>query len=142
MKRIVCIALAAVMLTGCGGNKKPDGLSDEAYENAKIAIETVDNYTSGKNDAESSAKELYNIEIDTERLSDSEYLLSLERDKDGNAIDSSEEFPKDVSVDMYIFDIRTTMSSISLDIKEEARTSMENMMIEEREKLENLIKDK
>lgn len=139
MKRILCIALAVVMLTGCGGNKKPDGLSDEAYENAKIAIETVDNYTSGKKDAESSAKELYNIEIDTERLYDSEYLLSLKRNENGHLIDSLDEFPKDISVTVYISDIRSAMSSLYLDIGIESRLFLEDTIIEEKDKLEDLI---
>lgn len=51
MKKVligIMVLILCVFTLGCGGNKKPDGISDDMYEKAVYAIKVVDLYLNGE----------------------------------------------------------------------------------------------
>ena len=63
MKRVVASFLVIILCLGlfaCGG--KPEGLSDNQYDAAIKAVETVDKYLDGKMDAEEANEVIDDIE--------------------------------------------------------------------------------
>lgn len=51
MKKVligIMVLMICVFIVGCGGNKKPDGVSDDMYEKAVYAIKVVDLYLNGE----------------------------------------------------------------------------------------------
>ena len=51
MKKVLIGIMALILCVfavGCGGNKKPDGVSDDMYEKATYAIKVVDLYLNGE----------------------------------------------------------------------------------------------
>lgn len=60
MKRIVCMLLVSALLlslVGCG-SKRMSGISDDAYDLGLAALETTDDFISGKIDAETARDNL------------------------------------------------------------------------------------
>lgn len=141
MKKILILLILCVLLVGCGKSEseKPQDISEEAYLDAIDAIEIVDAYSDEKCDAEKAIKDLYEIDVDTDSLLDSEYLMSLERNENNELIDEKMEYPRDISVYASIFDIQTQMSTLRLDIGEENKEKAVDSVMELRDELANKI---
>ncbi|MCM1237247.1 MAG: hypothetical protein NC489_44835 [Ruminococcus flavefaciens] len=61
LKKVIVISLCCILLVGCGGNKKPDDVSQETYDLAVYTIKVVDLYLNGEatlDDTYSKTKEM------------------------------------------------------------------------------------
>lgn len=111
MKRLILSIIAlSLILCGCGGDKKPDDISREAYEKAAETIDAIDLYLDEKTDLDKTLDKLYEIDVDVSL--DEEYMLSLERNENDELIDNTLEFPRDCAIYVDIFDIRTVISTL------------------------------
>lgn len=137
-KKLLLVVIMCCLLVGCG-NKKPDDVSDKAYSDAVKTIDIMGAYSDGKYDEEEIIHELYEIEIDTDKLFDEEYLNSLERNSEGELVDNSSQYPRDVSVYVDIVDIRIQMSTLELDIGENNKKDSINTAMEIKEELAETI---
>lgn len=131
MKKLLFVLAICCLIVGCGDKQEiPEGISEEAYSHATKTVKIMEDYSAGKLDGEETITELYEIEIDTDKLFDEEYFNSLERNSEGELVDNSSKYPRDVSVYVSILDIRTQMSTIRLDIKDEDKKESINLAME------------
>lgn len=71
MKKIIAILMMGIMLLyGCGGNGKPNGLSDEMYESAVYAIKAVDLYLNAESTIDDTKEKLNNILPEYENINE------------------------------------------------------------------------
>ena len=141
MKKTLILLISCVLLIGCGKSEseKPQDISEEAYLDALDAVEIADAYSDEKYDVEKAITDLYEIDVDTDSLLDSEYLMSLERNENNELIDEKMEYPRDISVYVSIFDIQTQMSTLRLDVGEENKEKAVDSVMELRDELADKI---
>lgn len=78
MKRVIACFLVIILCLGlfaCGG--KPEGLSDDQYDAAIKAVETVDKYLDGKMDSEEAYDEINSISHQFDRGEDDHINVGL-----------------------------------------------------------------
>lgn len=140
MKKLLVAMLCIILLMGCGnGEEKPEDISEKAYSDAIKTIDIMDKYLDGDSDLEELMDELYEIDIDVDSVTDVEYFSTLDQNENGEYIDNSAEYPRDVSIYFDILDIQNQMSTLMLDIPEENKNQAVEIATEIRDELADAI---
>lgn len=127
---IISLILACVLITGCGGNGKPENISDDIYEKAIEAITIFDSYKNGEINSEECFKELYGVDVESKLL----------EKKDGKwTYNGAEISDDDAEVYCGIVDLRINFPSPYLELNEEQINHLEEVTIEARNGLAEKI---
>ena len=141
MKKIIGIVICVLLLAGCGNKigEKPDDISEEAYEDAILAVNTIDSYKDNDVDLDQALDSIYEIDLDSDLLFDQEYYNSLSRNENNDLIDNNANYPRDVEIYYTILDIKTGLSTLRLELEDEEKDEITQTIMDFRDDLVNTV---
>lgn len=141
MKKIIGIVICVLLLAGCGNKigEKPDDISEEAYEDAILAVNTIDSYKDNDVDLDQALDSIYEIDLDSDLLFDQEYYNSLSRNENNDLIDNNANYPRDVEIYYTILDIQTGLSTLRLELENKEKDEIMQTITDFRDDLVNTV---